>query len=454
MGLIALAGAAVSAGGCSSSEPARRSLTPGDFASASAPAQSGDASTKQAPAPAKPAPVKAAVAPTPAPAAPVAHDASAPSPAEVRSEPGAPALSANPGVLSDAVLIDAKIGDVNNRALYASGFLEPMEAELRAEAVRLNKAAKGDAAAVRQAWDVFAVQQIQRQLGRFIRDEIFRAEASASLKPEQKAGLQYYLQKMREEEIRKNQGSLTLTDEEIARQTGGKSLDEYMRSQEQRTLIEYQLIQQINRKVQVAWRDIKQQYERDAEKYNPPPTAFFRVILISKRDEAGLKAVTDGLAEGKDFAELAKSPANLLSRDKGGLQAVPFKGPLEEATLIGIKPVNEAVRKLAPGAVAGPIDNENTTAWVKLESIESKSVSLYDAQLAIENEIFAARQDRAIEAYMGKLQGRASLTDLDDMGQRVLQYARERVLEPVLRGPGPSGASPSAASGGGRGPGT
>lgn len=446
-----LAGLVLAAGGCSSSEPSRRALSAGDFA-ADQPAQSGDAATKPAPVAVAPAPTPA---PKPAPAPVAAKPAPAapadPTPAEVRAEAGAPAPSADAGALSDPVLIDAKIGDVNNRALYASGFLEPMEAELRAEAVRLMKAAKGDVQAVRGAWDVFAVQQIQRQLGRFIRDEIFRAEASASLKPEQKAGLQYYLQKMREEEIRKNQGSLTLTDEEIARQTGGKNLDEYMRSQEQRTLIEFQLIQQINRKVQVAWRDIKQQYERDSEKYNPPPTAFFRVIMVSKRDEAGLKAVTDALAAGADFAETAKSPSNLLSRDKGGLQAVPFKGAFAEATLIGSKPVNEALRLLAPGGVAGPIDNDNTTAWVKLESIESKSVSLYDAQLAIENEIFAARQDRAIDAYMGKLQGRASLTDLDDMGQRILQYARERVLEPVLKAnaaPASPGSAPAAGGSG------
>jgi hypothetical protein len=73
-------------------------------------------------------------------------------PMPVAAEPGAPVAAVDASPKGDAVLIDAKIGDVNNRAVYASGFLEPMEAALRAEAVRLMKATNGDVEAVRAGW--------------------------------------------------------------------------------------------------------------------------------------------------------------------------------------------------------------------------------------------------------------------------------------------------------------
>ena len=417
-------------GGCGTTAPSGPTLAAGDFAKADA-AVATSAPTDTPKPTAAAVPARPAVAKAPQPATPIVEASTS----EVIADVGQPITTAPSGPLGGEVLIDAKIGDINNRALYASDFLEPMEAALRAKAFELMKAAKGDTRAVRAAWENYAQEQVGGRLVAFIRDEIFRAEGMSSLKPEQREGLSGYISKLRDEEIRRNDGSLTKTDEEVARLTGGKSLDEYMRSREQTELIRFQLFQQIDRKIQVAWRDIKQQYELSREKYNPNPTAYLRMIVVSAKDEAGIKSITDALASGEDFEKVAERSVNLFNREKGGLIATQFAGAIADATLTNFKPVNAVAVTLAPGSQAGPIDNKETKAWVRFERIEQPSVSLYDAQLGIENELFAQRQERAIQQYLQKLQGRASLSDVETMGLRIMQFARERCLEPVLKGP-------------------
>lgn len=433
--------AAGTLGGCGSSGPSGPRLTAGDFVRSP-----GNQETPPPQPVAPPTPVKP-VTPAQPQAAPVASSR------EVRAEVGSPTVTpqveaqasapsgAQPAAtaggdqpVGEQVLIDAKIGDINNRALYASDFLEPMEAALRAKAIEMLKAAKGDTRAVRAAWEQYAQEQVGGRLVAFIRDEIFRAEGLSSLKPAQREGLSGYISRLRDEEIRRNQGMLSMTEEEIAKQTGGKSLDEYMRTREQTELIRFQLFQQIDRKIQVAWRDIKLAYEQNQERYNPNPTAYLRMIVVSGSDEEGIKSIQDALAAGEEFATVAEKPVNLFNRDKGGLFSSQFAGDIAQATLTNFKPVNAVAVGLAPGTQAGPIDNGSTKAWIKLERIDQPKVSLYDAQLGIENELFAQRQERAIQQYLLKLQGRASLSDVESMGLRVMQFARERCLEPVLRG--------------------
>lgn len=437
--------AAGTLGGCGSSGPTGNTLGPADFVR-----RPGTAATETAAA-SPPAPRTA-----PTPIAPAAAEGSlaavrGPEPvasaSDVRVEVGSP-LPTSPSVPASAapaaaaadqrvgeqVLIDAKIGDINNRALYASDFLEPMEAALRAKAVEMLKAAKGDTRAVRVAWENYAQEQVGGRLVAFIRDEIFRAEGLSSLKPAQREGLSGYISRLRDEEIRRNQGMLSMTEEEIGKQTGGKSLDEYMRTREQTELIRFQLFQQIDRKIQVAWRDIKLAYEQNQDRYNPNPTAYLRMIIVSASDAEGIKSIETALAAGEDFAAVAEKPVNLFNRDKGGLFATQYVGEISQATLTNFKPVNAVAVGLAPGSLAGPIDNGSTKAWIRMERIDQPKVSLYDAQLGIENELFSQRQERAIQQYLVKLQGRASLSDVETMGFRVMQFARERCLEPVLRG--------------------
>ena len=74
-------------------------------------------------------------------------------------EPGA-AESAPPEAVVASVFVDAKIGDVNGKPIYATSFLEPLSARLRAEAEKMPRA----------EWMTFARERIREELDRSVED--------------------------------------------------------------------------------------------------------------------------------------------------------------------------------------------------------------------------------------------------------------------------------------------
>lgn len=433
--VVALAGCG--SGGQSSSER----VLPGQFVrpvsnETSAAAQVGSSTAPSAGASAGPTAAGAgASGAAPAPRAMTA-EAAREGVGRVRAEPGSPRTDAPARPAGELVLVDAKIGDVNNRAVYASGFLEPMEADLRAKAQELLGANAPNAL---QQWRQYAAEQIADALNRFIADEVFRAEGMASLKPDEKVGLRAYMERMRGDIVRAARGSEELAEERVAAMTGGQSLDEYLRRREQREIINFQLKRQIESKVQVPWRDIRLKYEQDYDKYNPTPTAYMRVIMAPGRDAERVAAIGESLSKGTPFDQVAASDRNAYRAKEAGLHAVPVEGGIASVEVFdpqvkGAAAVNEAARGLREGAYVGPIDFDGTQTWVYLERIEQTTRSLYDAQLAIENELFESRRKREIDRYIGKLQERASLTDTRDMMERLMQYAEERCYTPIAAG--------------------
>src|SRR5690606_15074926 len=121
---------------------------------------------------------------------------------------------------------------------------------------------------------------IQPRLDGIIADELLRAEALAALTPAQRQGLRSFLTGFRRDLLSENLGSEQLARRRLE-ESSGRSLDEALREKETDTLISLALFRQINRKVNVSWRDIRQRYERDANVYNPPPTARFRMIRVA-----------------------------------------------------------------------------------------------------------------------------------------------------------------------------
>ncbi len=430
----ALAGLAALLSGCSAG-PSRAQVTPSQFKGTQT------ASAAEPSKPTTPESSTLAIAERPA-AAPVKGTDPAASPTitaaaarervpAVRAEPGAPKLAPTASPRGEPELIDAKLGDVNNRAIYASGFIKPLEAALKAKAAELIKKSPRTA---QDEWREYAMEQVARALQGFIQDEVFRAEGMASLKPEQRQGLRAYMERLRDDEIRKNRGSLVLANEATAAREG-VSLDEYMRKQEQREIIKYELSQRIYNRVQVPWRDIKLQYEKDYNRYNPKPEAVLRMILVPKKDAAGVQAITDALAAGTPFAEVTMLAPNLLAGTKAaGVSTVQFEGELATTQIYDDDGLNKAAQSLTEGKFAGPVDTRSNVAWICLESVRHESTTLYDAQLRIENDLYEQRRDREIGRFVGKLRSRASVTDVVEMGERLMQYAEERCFLPVLRG--------------------
>lgn len=331
--------------------------------------------------------------------------------------------------VSDPVFVDAKIGDVNGRPVYAARFLESMGPRLNAKAVELFKA-KPQAQA-RREWMEFAAREIDRELRTFIEDELLRAEALASFTPAQKQGFLAFMETLAAQRASESGGS-RIKAEAALQESQGRTFDDWLREEEQRQLIRYQLSRKIASRVNVSWKDIQQGYERFADSFNRPSLARFRLVMIPAAKAEDVAALTQGLAEGRPFADLAASPLNTFARDRGGLQEREFRGEQSAASFFGNN-LNDAARTLRPGEVAGPIDVGDNKAWLQLETLEDRTTTLYDAQLMLDNMLREQRSAFERARYIERLKTKATVTDTRDMGVRLLEIAIQRYADPAAR---------------------
>lgn len=313
-------------------------------------------------------------------------------------------------------LLDAKVGDINGKPIYITSFFEPIEARLIAEAGRLGRA----------QWREVAVRDIiGPRLQNLIADELLRAEAFSRLTSQQRQGLRSFLTGFRRDLLTENLGSEQLARRRVETETG-RTLDDTLREKETETLIQLSLLQQINRRVNVSWRDIQQRYERDTGRYNPPPTARFRLIRLANDNAESVASVTERLAGGEDFGAVASDDLNTFRADAGGLFEASFAGEFAEGEFFGAPALNERARTLSPGETTGPFELGGTVSWLKLEGIEQTSISLYEAQLRIDQELTLERRRAAYQAYIERLYERAPVNDREEMLIRLLRIAEER----------------------------
>jgi len=343
---------------------------------------------------------------------------------DVAVEPGEPALGARtPDPSGPPVFVDAKVGDVNNRAIYASAFLEDMIDRLKAKYEEMRKA---NPRLAKQAWRQFAKGEIERKLDSIIEDEVLRAEALNQLQPEQKAGFFNWLQSVRSEVVAENRGIEAAANENLSAQNG-TSLDQTMRNREQQELIKFILQTRIYSRANVSWRDIQLAYEKNYDMFNPPPIASFRIFTVPEKDVKEIERILAELQGGKDFDEVADEQTKIIDEKDKYLDR-PYEGEYSQADLLGPKELNEEVRKLVPGRWVGPIMFRGSAYWIKLERIWKVSEDLYSAQLYLESRLSQGKNEYEKYKFVDRLKKRASYTDVEVMTARLLALAEDRVF--------------------------
>ena len=337
--------------------------------------------------------------------------------------PGPPTLpprSTSPPVIAAGVLVDAKVGDVNGKPLYASTLLEPLGARLAAEAQRLQL----------PQWRQVSAKEIQRALEDFVGDELLRAEAISNLTTEQKQGFFAYMDSLQRDLQRKSGGTRSGTEQALAA-SDGISLDEWRQRRTDEELIKYQLEQRITRRVNVVARDLEQRYEQDYDEFHQPPVAVFRLVQVRKDKAADAALVREKLAEGGTLADIAGLPINMNNRAKQGLEEREIKGSQAETDFFPNEALNTAARSLTQGQIVGPIELSTSLAWLGLEDLRERDVSYYDAQLELDAVIRQERIIRERRKYLHLLGSRASMTSFDEMGNRLLAIAQAWYFDPV-----------------------
>ncbi len=360
---------------------------------------------------------------------------------EVTITPGPAQPSATATATGLGAEIDAKVGDINGRAIFASSFLEEMGPRMRAQAEDLYKRNAGTGKTIPPAqlaaardrmldvWREFAVVLTHNKLENELQVELLRAEASASFTAEQKMGFFSFLQRV-QEDLRSESGGSTARAGEKVNEEEGQTIDEYLKSRKTLELVRYQLQRKVFSRVNVSWRDVQLEYDKRPEAYVEPPKVVFRVVLVKTETES--KDVEQKLSAGTSFVEIAESAVNTFNAEKGGKEERVYTGSKAPADIFGPKEMNEAAKKLNEGQWAGPFRVGNSYGFVFMEKMILDERELYDVQLRVEDYLRSRRQLHETNRYIERLKQRASFTNLEEMTLKLVGFAQARYFDPVF----------------------
>ncbi len=338
----------------------------------------------------------------------------------LRSFVGEPDVAAAPATPTDKpIILESVIGQINGRPLFASEVLTPLDGRLRAFAAD----SRGDRA--RFARD--ASNDLIGVITSKVRDELILAEAQASLPLETRQGLFYFLGKIQQNLVSTQSGSALQADEAL-RESTGRTLQEEARDRLERELINNELRTKVIPRVNVPWRLIRQDYERNFARYNPPGSATLRVIAVAATDVDAVREAEEAIST-KPFADAASMEFNTFLRSQGGLAKRELSVPYGQSQLFADKAMTEAAQRLAPGQTTSPIPWDGKLAWIHLEALDpGKGVSLYDAQLEIESALRDRKFGQERDVYLRRLLERGSFTRIDSMVQEAMTIAIERYM--------------------------
>lgn len=363
------------------------------------------------PAPATvPRDAEAASNPIPAPA-PETGTAAAPAPDDWAVTPA----SIEPG---EEIVVESLVGQVNGEPIYADDFFDPgLEAFLRQAAAEQTLS----------QFKLSAEQKIQEKLRAVLQNELFLAEARASLTPEQQQGLFELLRQTRGEVISREGGTRTGAEAEIEEATG-LSLEQLVRERGEQELARYWYQMKIEPRVIVSWRDIVQEYERNKHIYNPPPQIVLAAMTFwTDREADTIETVRRRFAAGETFPEIAKS---LGLWNEGEWQ----RFPLGEKGLDGLQLREElrtALKGLDAGEWAGPVTVGDSTWWLHVTRIEdSGGLDLYDpkTQVLLGRAMHEMRRQAEEHRYLQSLLNEGMYADMERMKQRLVNIAVNRYV--------------------------
>ncbi len=341
-----------------------------------------------------------------------------------KSPPSKPAASSGTTTDPDGSerwLVDALVGQINGRPVFADEFLEPI-------AARLQEIARGEDRALARRQLISIVQE---RFQDWVNSELIISEAESNLTPEQQQGFFGWLKTMQEGTIASYAGNREEAREAM-REDLGMDIDEFMRQRRDAALAQYLLDRKVKPRTIVAWRDIEREYRNREAEFNPPAkVSIGRLALDAVRDADQVAKVKGWIAEGKSFVEIADA----LKLDKGGIVVrVPLKaGETAEAAIEASDDIAPAVKAklkgLAPGVLSSPIERGTSLTWLAVVEVKQDAGrSLFDpnVQMQLRKEIDGIRSVVERGRYIGRLRSRWVSDDINRIEERLLLIAFER----------------------------
>lgn len=314
-------------------------------------------------------------------------------------------------------VLDAMVGQVNGKPVYAETVLSPMHEELK----RLG------ATLPRSVFQQRARDLIVRRMQEIVFDALMLGEAERNLTEREQMGLKFELNRREQELLRRyGQKSRTLADANAVQATG-QTVAQLLEEGRQKLVVQHYMRQKIDPRVHVTAKDVERYYNAHPEIYNPP--AGRRLRLIRCADEATAQQVTVLLEEGMPFEEAAALEFNQYKRTAGGL--FPPESSRGDMVFSNMPAVNDAMLKLKAGEHSPFIAAEGAYWCVFVESIsDGRSRPIGEVQDEI-YELLRRQQFNVLSMrYQQELFNEGSYNSLPEMSAAVLSVAMSRYAMP------------------------
>ena len=318
------------------------------------------------------------------------------------------------GAKARLVTVDAMVGQVNGRALYASELLDPIKKVL-------GSLGRKGLSPRQMRFELH--REVNRRIEEYIFNALLVAEARRDLEDGALRGVEYMVGQQRSELVRLHgNGSPTKADLGLGGNGDGRAMEYELKRYRERIVIRNYMHSKVWIDINVRRKDIERYYFNHQNKFNRPANWLVRFIKISNLSDADR---IDGLlVSGTPFAEVTKDKANEFG---AGEQEIPG-GKLFDPGL------TEKVSQLKPGehtgrvAIKGP--RQQTVYWWvyvgKIDDSESKSLS--EAQRKIYLLLINQQRTQLQAKLRMRLLKQISLEERERMLLALLEVAKSRYL--------------------------
>lgn len=344
-------------------------------------------------------------------------------PASVNADPSIVEQSLNEALdvqvrPGQTVIVDSLIGQVNGRPIFADEILSPLMSQLNAEYKK-------------RPWADFRmvlVQLVSQQIEAVLRNELFLAEARASMSEQEQMGFLAWMQNFRGEEIGRRGGVQSEANSQMLAEEG-KTIDEYVKQQEEQALIQHLLSKRVHPNAAVSWREVERAWSQQEGDFNKKSTVTLgRIRLRTEGNEEQLKLIQAEFDAGDPFAVVAAS----AGMPDGGVWETFEMGPGGVADIELAEFYKPHLEGLEPGQTSASFERGPRTMWISVIDVVQPEVhSLFDMEIqqSLYQEISNRRYYEAQDEFVSSLMQKGIYDDLQAMQQKLIDIALSRFLD-------------------------
>jgi len=357
-----------------------------------------------------------------------------------------------PEVVGVPITVEALVGQVNGRPIYANNVLEPIADQLRADAKKMNRSQFADATRKLLYYETESMGSSVRggRVYELVITDLLLSEALGNMSKEQSYGVFAMLGQMRQNLASAQGGSQVQLRQRIEDQAG-VSTEEFLSMQRDQILIDALQRQKIWPKVNVTWRDIQREFEKLSSNTSVPTfemdemrtqeilrnmqtgtplkdiTAAKGSVTLGKirlaKDDDRIQQVKDAFTNGMHFQEVALM---VEERDNGVWDSFVIES--DGLAAIGIADTfKEKLLSVDVGEVVPAFEFGDGVFWITVLEMQ-EPVSLYNRsiQIALRNVLRWVQFNTEKGRFVESLWGEGSLEEVKTMADRVTNIAVRR----------------------------